>query len=449
MNNTPVIKINNVLIPVLAVLCGLGLVYVCALWDNPTSHVVGLFVAILLSVAIVVNTEAALWILVILRSSAGPIMEATMVFPGAWSINISGILNWLTIFGVVYCLITKRINLFRLPASKPYLLFIIICIISVFFAPDRTTVLRYCVRFASYFMVYVLAAAVLKSKKQIRNLIHIIFLSAIVPLLLGFYQMFMGTGYLQTGGFNRIYSTFGHPVPYGFYLMIILPFALVLFFWDSKFKPTKYMWGAICLALGVSLIQTFTRGAIIGLVIAAIVIGLRYKRVLILLPLILLVAVILFPDILHRFSDVSGPVGEEASSVAWRINLWRKAFPMIRSNLLLGNGLGSFLSHTSVKILGAPAGAHNVYLRLAMETGLIGLAAYLWVIFALGKEAVKTYFSVSDTYVKSLNLAFISVLAAYVVASVGDNMLEYVPVQWYLWLFAAIPGVGRKLEYGG
>lgn len=447
MNNIQLFKINNVSILASAVLGGVGLNRMLGLWANPTTHVLGLLVGISLFVGIIIKPEVAIWGLVILRSIAGSFMQATTVFPGALNINISGILNLLVIFGGLYYILTRKINLFELSVSKPYLLFITICFISILSAPDRIIALRYCVRFTSYFMLYVVTITALKSKRQIINLVHVVFLSTIIPLSVGFYQMFTGTRYLEAGGLNRILATFTSAVQYGYYLMIFFPFALLLFLFHSKFKLTKYVYGLICLPLGVSLIQTFTRGAWIGIVIALIIIGLRYKIVFVLLALILIMSPILFPNILHRLSDLREPVEEQSSSFSWRVNLWNEALPMIRSKPLMGNGLGSFLSRFSLEI-GSPIakGAHNVYLRLAMETGLLGLGAYLWLLFALGKNAIKNYTSVSDRYIKILNFGFISILVAYVFVCVADNHLEYVSFQWYFWIFAAITEAGKRLE---
>lgn len=439
-------KTSNVLILAFAVLGGIGLNRILGLWDNPTTHVMGLLVGGSLFVGIIIKPEVAIWGLVIIRSCAGTFLGTTTLFPGAWNINVSGILNFLVIFAGVYYIMVRKINLFDLSISKPFLMFIVICLISILPAPDKITALRYCVRFTSYFMLYVVTITVLKNKKQIVNLIRVIFLSAIVPVSIGFYQMFTGTKYLEAGGLNRILATFTSAVQYGYYLMILFPFALLLFLFNTKFKLTKYVYGLICLPLGISLIQTFTRGAWIGIVIALIIIGLRYKIVFVLLALILIMSPILFPNILLRLSDLGEPGEVQSSSFAWRVNLWKTAFPMIKSNLLMGNGLGSFLSHSSVEILSHAKGAHSVYLRLAMEVGLLGLGAYLWLLFKLGKNAIRNYMVISDTYIKALSLGFISIFVAYVIVSVADNFLEYVTLQWHLWFFAAITEAGHRIE---
>lgn len=442
----PRVKILSPLALLIGVFLGIGLNRILGLWENPTTHVLGLFIGISLFAGIIIKPEISLWAFALLRSSVGALAEATTVFPGAWNININGILNLLIIFGGIYHIITKRINFSKLSISKPYIVFMLICFTSILFTPDKITALRYCVRFLSYFMLYVVTITALQNKKQIVNLIRVIFLSAIVPLSVGFYQIFTSTGNLGNPGFNRIFATFAHPVPYGYYLMLIFPFAVLFFLFHSTFGITKYIWGFICLLLGASLIGTYARGAWIGTVVALAVIGLHYKRVLVLLPLLLILLVVLLPSISGRLEDVSVPINEQSSSFTWRINLWKEVFPMIKAKPLFGNGLGSFESSSSVMVLGTGASAHNVYLRLAMETGLLGLGAYLWILLALGINAVKGYTSAADKYIKTLNLGFISILAAYVLVCVADNHLSYVHFQWYFWFFAAIVESSRRID---
>jgi len=428
------------------VLTGLVLLYVCSLWDYPASHVMGLFVGTLLFVTIIINPQLALWIVILLKCTVGAILEATTVWPGVWKVNIGGILDLLVIFAGIYYIISKKINLFDLPITKPYLLFITICFISILRAPDKNVALRFNIWITSSFMLYVMATGVLKNKNQIVSLIYVIFLSALIPISVGFYQMFVGTKYGEGGGFNRIYGTFGQPVPYGMYLMMIFPFALLHFLYHSRHLIAKYTWGFICLLLGVSLVLTYTRGAWFGVIVALIIIGFYYKKVLLLLPLLLVLLMVLLPTISGRLADLSQPVSEEQSSFAWRVNLWRDSLPMIKSNLLLGRGLGNFQAYSSLKIREYAVDAHNVYLQLAVETGLLGLGAFIWLLFSLGRNAITNFRLATDRYGKMLNIGFISIFAAFVTVCLADNLLEYLPTVWTLLLFAAITERYKRME---
>jgi hypothetical protein len=78
-------------------------------------------------------------------------------------------------------------------------------------------------------MVYILCVDLMGDRRDRRWLLRVLLLSATVPLALGFYQYFTDTGDHGTSGLNRIMGTFVYPSQYGFYLVQLLPLALVIF----------------------------------------------------------------------------------------------------------------------------------------------------------------------------------------------------------------------------
>ena len=68
--------------------------------------------------------------------------------------------------------------------------------------------------------------------------------------------------------------------------------------------------------------------------------------------------------------------------------MWQAAMGMIRDRPILGHGLNTFMANYLTYWVGgeqAPRYAHNCYLQVAAETGLIGLGVFLvllWQIFA-------------------------------------------------------------------
>jgi O-antigen ligase len=89
---------------------------------------------------------------------------------------------------------------------------------------------------------------------------------------------------------------------------------------------------------------------------------------------------------------------------------------------------------------------HNEYLRVLAETGLIGLALFVWIVFAVVSFSLKMYQALVDPFFKSLALGALGVSVAFVLLCVTDNPLVYHSVSIYFWALLALVEVGRRIE---
>jgi len=86
-------------------------------------------------------------------------------------------------------------------------------------------------------------------------------------------------------------------------------------------------------------------------------------------------------------SEVATSVGR--LELASRLEIWDRALTMVMEAPATGLGLGTFrvLVVTELPLRwfqgdGDPAHAHNQFLQVAVDTGLPGLAAYLWIVWS-------------------------------------------------------------------
>jgi putative inorganic carbon (hco3(-)) transporter len=81
---------------------------------------------------------------------------------------------------------------------------------------------------------------------------------------------------------------------------------------------------------------------------------------------------------------------------------------------------------------------HNDFLRAYVETGLIGLVAYLAMIVALvatGIGAVRA--SPRHSFERGVGAGFLGCALAFIAVSVAANVISNVVTLWYLFAFAA------------
>jgi len=87
--------------------------------------------------------------------------------------------------------------------------------------------------------------------------------------------------------------------------------------------------------------------------------------------------------------------GETSNSQ--RIEIWKKSLISIRSQPLLGVGIGNFpvVLDQDIKLAKAGSSAHNIYLQVATEIGLPALLFFLWFIWLVIKQ-IYTRFAKAD-----------------------------------------------------
>ena len=259
-----------------------------------------------------------------------------------------------------------------------------------------------------------------------RWLIFAVMISAVGNALIGLYIFFGGSGadhLLILGRFFRAFGTFGQPNPFGGFMGIALPLGLMgtlthgLAVINSCQARRGFAWRhfilLLCHAIASSLIAaalvaSWSRGAWLATAAALIVMLLALpKRLVHGLILIgacgALFAGLWFADLLPgaivnrlstaasdliTISDVRGVnISPTNYAVIERLAHWQAAFNMARERPLLGFGLGSYeVVYDDYRLINwenALGHAHNLYLNMLAETGIVGLTAYLAFWFAI------------------------------------------------------------------
>lgn len=240
--------------------------------------------------------------------------------------------------------------------------------------------------------------------------------------LLGLYQFIFQIGpewFIILGRFMRASGSFHQPNPYAGYLGLCLPGAASLAlwswrrFWSSRAEqPAFLLWalfytsGTGVIALG--LLASWSRGGWMGAVVGVgVVVLLRSRQammgggvgVVLVLSALLLGSALptwLPAPVTARLQDLpayfglgdvlSQPVTDENFAVIERVAHWVAAVRMWEQAPWLGVGPGNYATvYPTVRLLRweeALGHAHNIYLNVLAESGLIGLGAYLllWLI---------------------------------------------------------------------
>jgi putative inorganic carbon (HCO3(-)) transporter len=237
--------------------------------------------------------------------------------------------------------------------------------------------------------------------------------------LLGIYQFLLQVGppgFVLLGRYMRAYGTFAQPNPYGGYLGMLIPLAcaVVVTRWRRhdtgariSFWGNRLLWWlalAAFMTMAAGLMMSWSRGALLGVVVGMTLMALALARrtwpwLLALALLVLVTAPAWQPlvpgDYLSRLDDTTAYLGQDLGlvviddanfAVIERLAHWQAAWRMFSLSPWTGVGVGQYATVYPTVALARwqdPLGhAHNYYLHVLAESGLLGLAAYLWLVIA-------------------------------------------------------------------
>lgn len=174
------------------------------------------------------------------------------------------------------------------------------------------------------------------------------------------------------------------PNAYGGYLLITGALVLPQVFSKKPALPRAVV--VVCAALiAMALVLSVSRGAMLGLAIVAVVMGLlRYRRLLALLAVVLVLALIL-PQTRALVEHFAAGFAGQDLATQMRFGEYKDAFELIGRYPVLGVG---FIGTPDVDLY---IGVSSMYLLVAQQMGLLGLMAFASVFVALFIGAARVW----------------------------------------------------------
>jgi O-antigen ligase len=102
---------------------------------------------------------------------------------------------------------------------------------------------------------------------------------------------------------------------------------------------------------------------------------------------------------------------------------WPASMKAVEEKPLLGWGLGNNL-YALTKAAKLKATSHNDYLLILVETGLIGLSLYLWLLVSLFRKTIKGIRIAEDEQSRMLCVSALAIFVAYLVGSLAEHLLQ-------------------------
>jgi O-antigen ligase/tetratricopeptide (TPR) repeat protein len=365
----------------------------------------------------------------------------------------------------------EKIKFVTTPVNLPVLSFIIICALSLVWSDNRFLSLRELPLFLTGPLLYFIIINNISGQQQVNRIVNILL---IVGALFGIYGIFQYMGidfsiWDSATGRQQVFGIFGNVNFFAEYLIVILPIAISLFFVKQN-KTRKILLLIAVLSMSASLIFTFTRGSYLGFGISLIFMFVlfiiywpeNFKKnkkkifIVILTAIAVVTFVFLFPNPLNKPGTAIDKIKNRVSvsqltqgySIKRRMATWKFTILMIKDRPLLGSGIGTYKYNTlryqadffsqgdnrSLYPHGFADKAHNEYLQLWVELGIIGFGIFLWLIFIYFSYGLKALRNTKDKYKQGMMIGLMGAVVAVLVDAIFGFPLHLPATVILFWL---------------
>jgi len=362
----------------------------------------------------------------------------------AYNMPFSAIIAGVLFIGMIFSKEKKKLVWNQVTIA--WLVFVFWTIITFAFAMNKDDAFIELDRWLKIQILIICTLMLINSKERLIQLVWVIVLS------IGFFGIKGGLFSIATGFHYRItgpadsFITGNNEMALA--LLMVIPLMYFLFT-VSKNKYIKYSLVLSIFLCFVSVITSYSRGALLAAVVMLFFLWLGTKRKLLTMSLIIgviLAGIPFIPDKWFARMDTIQTYEQDASAMG-RINAWYFAVNLANDHPLIGGGFRSFTPEAFLKYAPVPNDfhdAHSIYFEVLGEQGYAGLLLFLllWALVFLEarkvKKMVKGYENLQwmNELVKMVQVGIIAYMSAG--AFLG---LAYFDLPYHLMSIVVITGV--------
>ncbi len=399
----------------------------------------------------------------IFLSILGVFISSTML-----SSDVIGFIALITTFLTIIKLLTRKGAKLEAQTFDLWLLaYFMIVIISLFGSTLFYLSLKGFLKTVTYLGFYVSVANYLKdNKRHIPAILGTIGLCVSFESIVGFMQNFAQVSEISTWQdvsklnpeevMTRVYGTLKplNPNLLGGYFVAGIPalFACSAYSFTGKNYKNTLIWGTLAILSCITLFLTGCRGSYIGLMVvlagifavSAKYLWHNYKKIYLsiigacitFITLAILCVTSLRARVLSIFAM------RQDSSNSFRFNVYHSSIDMFKDNWLLGIGIGN-QNFREIYGLYMKTGfdalsAYNIFLEIAVESGIFALIAFLGFAITLIKNAIKFIIRSQDAKQVIFVSAAIISICAVMVHGLVDTVFFRPQIQFVFWTMVAI-----------
>jgi len=345
--------------------------------------------------------------------------------------------------------INKELGFFlRTPLNRPIAYYMLVCVAStllgaMFGRVDLKTGVLFVLKYFEYVVIYFMVANYFKDRKQLKTFVWAMLLTCVIVSVISLAQIPEG---------ERISAPFegkvGEPNTYGGYLVFMMSIATGLALMEESFR-TRLVAFSLVILFSIPLLYTQSRSSYLAAIPAVLSFLWLSKRKQWIPPALLLVALLLpfmapkvtkdrvsytFTQGVGRPDSVAIAGVQLDTSTSARLQSWQEAIRDLVQHPVLGFGV------TGYRFVDAQ------YVRVATETGLLGLLLFLLLLATILRESYRVFKASHDPFDKGLTIGFIAGFTGLLFHAIGANTFIIVRIMEPFWFIAAMVMMIPSLE---
>ncbi|MCL4459351.1 MAG: O-antigen ligase family protein [Chloroflexi bacterium] len=302
-------------------------------------------------------------------------------------------------------------------------------------------------------LLYYLLRQARDGRRWILRWSEALLLAAVVVALVGLYQYLFTQDVITAEGVRRIRAVYGSPNNVGLFLGRLVPLAGCLALFAGR-RRLLYTLATVVMLL--CLVLTFSLGAWLAVLVAAIFIAFVVKGKRAVLPVgmgVAAVALGLLP--LAQVERIRSHLQLGEGTTFLRLQLWQAAVNMVKDHPLFGIGLDNFLyryreHYRLPEAWQEPniSHPHNLILDYWLRLGLPGLIVGVWLLVRFFSRGLRLYRRLNEATLKALMLGLLAGMVDFVVHGMIDNSYFLVDLAMIFWFSLAIVDIMERAQGG-
>ncbi|MDD2688671.1 MAG: O-antigen ligase family protein [Candidatus Omnitrophica bacterium] len=335
------------------------------------------------------------------------------------------------------------------------LLFFLVTILSIFNSVSlKDSFKGGALRLLQYIFILFALAESVRDGKHLKRIIFSITAGLILASLDSVWQVITGHDFIRgyapvvNIGLVRATASFKDSNNLGIYLSAFAPliFGLTGYYFKHKEK-ILFIFVSVLTLTGI--ILTYSRPTLLAIYAALFFLGIarRDKMLVSLLIIFMLIAPFIAPKSVKDWAKQVdyNPVRFMCNDD--RIAIYRNSLNMIRQHPVIGVGANTFMKNYKTYkespeyrnvITSDTVYAHNNFLHMAGELGLIGLGVFIWLLYKLFVESKNIYYLLKDEYLKVIALSLIACLISFLVNGLAESSLFHSRVAIVFWYICGL-----------